>query len=91
MEARHILLKTPLLVEPIMKAIEQGADFAQLAREHSACPSRAHGGDWGKLDQTTLPKSILEAMMDANVGAVIGPIQSRHGLHLIKLESISAP
>lgn len=90
MQARHILLKTPLLVEPIMQAIEQGADFAQLAREHSACPSRSHGGDWGQLDQTTLPKAITDALMEANVGSVIGPIESRHGLHLIKLESISA-
>lgn len=88
MEARHILLKTPLLVEPIMQAIEQGADFAQLAREHSACPSAEQGGNWGELTQEALPASILDALNDASVGQIIGPIKSRHGLHLIKLESL---
>ena len=88
MEAKHILLKTPLLVEPILQALNQGADFAQLAREHSACPSAQNGGDWGKLDQSVLPQAILEALNDANIGEVIGPIVSRHGLHLIKLEGL---
>ncbi|MFT5593107.1 MAG: peptidyl-prolyl cis-trans isomerase C [Oceanicoccus sp.] len=88
MQAKHILLKTPLLVEPILEALNQGADFAQLAREHSACPSGALGGDWGELEQSTLPLSILDALNEADIGNVIGPIQSRHGLHLIKLEAL---
>lgn len=88
MEAQHILLKTPLLVEPIMSALNQGADFGQLAREHSACPSAQYAGDWGKLTQDALPSNILDALNEASVGDVIGPITSRHGLHLIKLESL---
>ena len=88
MEAKHILLKTPLLVEPILQAINQGADFAQLAREHSACPSTQNGGDWGKLDQSVLPQAILEALNEASIGDIVGPIESRHGLHLIKLEAV---
>jgi len=88
MQARHILLKTPLLVHPIMSALDQGADFAQLAQEHSACPSAQKGGDWGHLDNTALPENILQALSDATVGQVIGPIESRHGIHLIKLESL---
>jgi len=88
MEARHILLKTPLLVEPIMAALEQGADFGQLAREHSACPSSQYAGDWGQLTQEVLPTSILDAINEASIGEVIGPVESRHGLHLIKIESL---
>jgi peptidyl-prolyl cis-trans isomerase C len=88
MEARHILLKTPLLIEPILESLKQGADFAQLAREHSACPSSEHGGHWGALTQETIPTAILDALNDANIGEVIGPIKSRHGLHLVKLDSI---
>ena len=88
MDARHILLKTPLLVEPILSALNQGADFAQLAREHSACPSGLNGGQWGKLTQDVLPEQLLDALNDAQVGDVIGPLKSRHGLHLIKLDSL---
>ena len=88
MQAKHILLKTPLLVPTILQAIEQGADFSQLAREHSACISAKKGGDWGVLDQRALPSNILEALDTAQLGEVIGPIESRHGLHIIKLEQV---
>lgn len=88
MQARHILLKTPLLVRPILSALEQGADFAQLAQEHSACPSAQKGGDWGQLDKGALPEDILNALEVATIGQVIGPIETRHGIHLIKLESL---
>jgi peptidyl-prolyl cis-trans isomerase C len=88
MDAKHILLKTPLLVEPILQALKQGADFAQLAREHSACPSSTKGGNWGQLDQSVLPQDFLEVLNEASIGEVVGPIKSRHGLHLIKLESL---
>jgi len=88
MQARHILLKTPLLVPSLLESLNNGADFAQLAREHSACPSAQNDGDWGVLTQEALPESILEALNTASVGEIIGPIQSRHGLHLIKIESV---
>lgn len=88
MQARHILLKTPLLVEPIMEMLNNGADFAQLAREHSACPSAHNDGDWGQLKEDALPEAILEALNKGNIGEIIGPLESRHGIHLIKIESI---
>jgi len=88
MKAKHILLRTPLLVPTIMQALQQGADFSQLAQEHSACPSAQKGGDWGLLDNQVLPESILKALNEAQTGEVIGPLPSRHGLHIIKLESM---
>jgi len=88
MKAKHILLRTPLLVPTIMQALQQGADFSQLAREHSACPSAHKGGDWGLLDNQVLPERILKALNEAQTGEVIGPLPSRHGLHIIKLESM---
>ena len=83
---KHILLKTPLLVEPIQQSLATGADFAHLAREHSACPSAINGGDWGNLNDSDLPEEIVAALREAQFGEVIGPIKSRHGLHLIKKE-----
>ena len=83
MSTKHILLKTPLLVDPILQSLKTGADFSQLAREHSACPSADNGGDWGNLADSDLPAEIVEALQAAPMGEVIGPIKSRHGLHLI--------
>jgi len=80
------LLKTPLLVKPILQSLNTGADFSQLAREHSACPSAENGGDWGNLNDDDLPPAIVEALKEAPMGQVVGPIESRHGLHLIMQE-----
>lgn len=87
MELRHILLKTPLLVESMMKSLEQGADFAQIARDHSACPSKSNGGALGVTDPSELPKSLQVALETSQIGDVIGPVESRHGIHIIKVES----
>ena len=35
----HILLKSSLLAQDIAQELELGADFSELAREHSVCPS----------------------------------------------------
>jgi len=89
MQLRHILLKTPLLVDPVMQSLNQGADFAQMARDHSACPSKDNGGSLSTINQSDLPEAITQALVDAQPEQIIGPIETRHGLHLIKVESIS--
>ncbi len=88
MQLRHILLKTPLLVDPVMQSLNQGADFAQMARDHSACPSKDNGGSLSTINQSDLPEAITQALVDAQAGQVIGPVESRHGLHLIKIDTI---
>lgn len=88
MHFKHILLRTPLLVEDLLLSLQQGADFSVLAREHSACPSAINGGDVGDIELADLPVTIKLALQEASPGNVIGPIESRHGHHLIKLESL---
>lgn len=84
MEIQHILLRTEYLVVPILNNLKTGADFAQLAREHSACPSALQGGSLGRIEIEDLPASIREALADAPLGEVIGPIETHHGLHIVR-------
>lgn len=92
MTTKHILLKTPLLVQPIIQSLEQGADFSQLAREHSACPSRNNGGDIGNIALEDFPIDIQNALKQSDtsahplLGNLVGPIESHHGLHLFHIE-----
>lgn len=88
MRLKHILLRTPLLVDDLLLSLRQGADFSVLAREHSACPSARNGGDVGTIQPEDLPKPMQEALKDAPMGEVSGPVQTRHGYHLIRLESL---
>jgi peptidyl-prolyl cis-trans isomerase C len=96
MHAKHILLKTPLLVHPILQSLQQGADFAQLAREHSACPSKEQGGDLGNLALSDFPSAIQAALSGEIthpeeesthpiIQGIVGPIKSHHGLHIFKV------
>ena len=48
-KARHILVETKEQCEDLKTQIEGGADFAEMAAEHSQCPSSQQGGDLGEF------------------------------------------
>jgi peptidyl-prolyl cis-trans isomerase C len=81
----HILLKSPLLADDLAKELDLGADFAELAREYSACPSAHQGGFAGYHQQDELPLSIVEALaLSEDKQSYIGPVPSHLGYHLLK-------
>ncbi|MFT5653855.1 MAG: peptidyl-prolyl cis-trans isomerase C [Psychromonas sp.] len=81
----HILLKSPLLADDLAKELDIGADFAELAREYSACPSAKQGGFAGYHPQDELPMSIIEALAAVtDQQSYTGPITSSYGYHLLK-------
>ncbi|MFV1992888.1 MAG: peptidylprolyl isomerase, partial [Acidiferrobacterales bacterium] len=47
--ARHILVETEEQCEDLKKQIAGGTDFAEVAKEHSKCPSGKSGGDLGEF------------------------------------------
>jgi peptidyl-prolyl cis-trans isomerase SurA len=92
--ARHILLKVNELVSSeearhklagLKERLDNGADFAELARLHSNDLSAAKGGDLGWLYQgDTVPE--FERAMDAmKIGETSAPVQSPFGWHLIQV------
>ena len=92
--ARHILIKVNELVSEaeakrklvaLKERLDNGADFAELARLHSNDLSAAKGGDLGWLYQgDTVPE--FEAAMDAlKINQISQPVQSPFGFHLIQV------
>ncbi|HEY5604707.1 MAG TPA: peptidylprolyl isomerase [Gammaproteobacteria bacterium] len=47
--ARHILVETRSQCEAIKSELENGADFAGMAQQHSLCPSGEQGGDLARI------------------------------------------
>ena len=47
--ARHILVDTEAKCEELKNQIEAGSDFAEVAKQHSSCPSSRQGGDLGEF------------------------------------------
>ena len=70
-------------VEDIKAAIEDGADFAEQAHEHSECPSSRSGGDLGDFGRGMMVPPFEEAAFDLDVGEVSGPVETDFGYHLI--------
>jgi len=83
--ASHILVKTEEEAKDLYEKIQNGADFAELAMEHSLCPSKRDGGDLRFFGRGMMVKPFEDAAFDMEVGQVSEPVQTQFGWHLIKL------
>jgi len=62
----------------------QASNFAQLATEHSADPgSKDKGGDLGSFPRGMMIPEFEEAVFAAEVGQIVGPVESEFGYHVI--------
>lgn len=83
--ARHILVETREKCEDVKRRIETGADFAELAREHSKCPSGQHGGDLGEFSPGQMVEEFDDIVFSGDLGKIHGPVQTQFGFHLIEI------
>jgi len=73
--------------ERIKSELATGVDFATLALEYSQDPTvNNNSGDLGYFDRETMVKPFSDAAFAANPGDLVGPVQTIHGYHLIKVE-----
>jgi peptidyl-prolyl cis-trans isomerase C len=84
-KARHILVPTAETCQELKTRIESGDDFAQLAREHSKCPSGQKGGDLGEFSPGQMVREFDDVVFKADVGSVHGPVKTEFGYHLIEI------
>jgi peptidyl-prolyl cis-trans isomerase SurA len=92
--ARHILIKVNELVSSdeaqhkllgLKERLDNGGDFAELARLYSNDLSAAKGGDLGWLYQGDTVPDFERAMDALKIGEVGKPVQSPFGWHLIQV------
>lgn len=84
-QARHILVPTQAECETLKKQIEGGADFADVAKKHSKCPSGSRGGALGEFSPGQMVKEFDTVVFSAEVGKVHGPVKTQFGYHLIEI------
>jgi peptidyl-prolyl cis-trans isomerase C len=88
--ARHILVATETACAALKTEIENGADFAEVARKHSTCPSGRRGGDLGSFGPGAMVPEFDKVVFSAPINVVQGPIRTQFGYHLIEVTARTA-
>ena len=103
-KASHILLSVPKdadtetvqkrrdLANELLKQLQDGADFAQLARTHSDDKSNAsQGGELGTFGRGIMVKEFEDAVFALRPGQLSNVIQTPFGFHIVKVENYIEP
>ena len=83
--ARHILVDSEEKCLELKAEIEGGADFADVARQHSSCPSGRQGGELGTFGPGQMVKEFAEVVFSGELNTVLGPVQTQFGYHLLEV------
>jgi peptidyl-prolyl cis-trans isomerase C len=85
--ARHILVGSEDEAKKIIAQLKGGADFAQLAKEHSTDPGAAQGGDLGWFKKGDMLPEFSAAAFALQPGQITDtPVHTQYGWHVIKVE-----
>lgn len=87
-KARHILVKTKEEADAIIKDLDAGKNFEEIANEKTTDPSgKGTGGELGYFSAGQMVPEFEKAAFALNVGEYTkAPVQSQFGFHIIKVE-----
>jgi len=85
--ARHILVDTEDQCNTLKQQIADGADFADVAQQHSSCPSGASGGELGEFSPGMMVREFDEVVFSAPLNEVQGPVKTQFSYHLLEVTS----
>ena len=81
-KARHILVEKQGLAEDLLGRLKKGADFQELAKKHSTCPSAEKGGDLGWFGRGKMAPEFEKAAFALNKGEFSDVVKSSFGYHV---------
>ena len=83
--ASHILVETESEALALIEELANGADFAELAREHSTGPSGPNGGQLGWFSAGMMVPEFEAAAAALETGGISEPVQTQFGWHVLIL------
>lgn len=85
-DASHILVETEEAAKDLITKLQEGADFATLAKEHSTGPSGPNGGSLGWFGKGMMVPEFEAAVTTLEKGAFSAePVKTQFGWHVIIL------
>lgn len=95
-KVRHILVRpseartdaeAEARIRELYQQLQEGADFAELAKEFSDDPvSGSDGGNLGWVSRGQMVPAFEQAMLEADLGELKGPFRSRFGWHILQVQ-----
>jgi peptidyl-prolyl cis-trans isomerase C len=82
--ALHILVDQEFEAQDLVKKLEDGKTFEELAKDFSKCPSGKEGGSLGQFGKGMMVAEFEKAAFALDVDEVSGPVKTQFGYHLIK-------
>ena len=76
--------------QQLIQQVQQGAPFGPVARQFSAAPTAASGGDMGWVSAAELPPELLTALEQMRPGQISQPIQVNDGVYILQLREKNA-
>lgn len=87
-DVRHILVVTEEEAQDVLAALQSGESFSDLAKAVSAdTGSGANGGELGWAPVTQYVPEFADAVRNAAIGELVGPVKSEFGYHIIQVRA----
>ncbi len=85
-KASHILVEDEATAKKVKEELDNGKDFAELAKEYSTDSSNAaNGGDLGYFGKGEMAEEFEKTAFALKAGAISEPVKTEFGYHIIKL------
>lgn len=84
LKAKHILVTHEYEAKDLLKKLQDGKSFEELAKDFSLCSSAADGGDLGEFSPGMMVAPFEKALMLLKPNEISGVVKTQFGFHLIK-------
>lgn len=73
------------LIEQIKHSTNPNAEFIEVARQYSACPSKEQGGELGILSAGQTVPEFESIVFNMEEGIAPSPVETRYGFHIVEV------
>ena len=84
LKAKHILVTHEYEAKDLLKKLQDGKSFEDLAKDFSLCSSAANGGDLGEFSQGMMVAPFEKALLLLKPNEISGVVKTQFGFHLTK-------
>src|SRR5262249_23319813 len=86
-DVRHILVGDQDTANNVLAALHAGESCAGAAKAMSTDGSSSQGGELGWAPASNYVKEFSDAVKTADIGALVGPVKSQYGYHIIQVRA----